>query len=305
MGHGHDHGMTAGGRHRGRLLAVLLITGSVVAIQLVGALLSGSLALLADTGHMLTDVVGVAMALVATTVAQRPPTPRRTFGWQRVEVLAAAANALLLLGVAGYVLVEAVSRFRAPTPVDAPVMVVTATLGLAANAGSLALLARGQRESLNVRGAYLEVLGDLLGSVAVVAAGLVVWLTGFSRADAIASLLIAAFIVPRALALLRKTLHVLLQGAPEDVDLAEVRAHILAVPGVVDVHDLHAWTVTSGAPVLSAHVVIDSAVRDESGCGFGLLDRLCRCLAEDFDVAHSTFQLEPVAHRGHEEAVHD
>jgi cobalt-zinc-cadmium efflux system protein len=236
-------------------------------------------------------------------MAGRAPTVHRTFGWQRAEVLAAAVNAVLLLGLSVAILVEAVRRLTDPPPIEPGTVLVVGALGLVANAVGLALLAGGQSESLNVRGAFLEVLGDTFGSLAVLVAAAVVALTGQERADPIASLLIAALIVPRAVTLLRDTGEVLLEGTPRGVDLAEVRRHMLAQPGVVDVHDLHAWTITSGVPVLSAHVTVDGSVLNAT-CEGGVLDRLHNCLRKDFDVEHSTFQLEPAGHRDHEGADH-
>lgn len=307
MGSGHAHGGTGGtatGRHRRRLVAVLVLTLVVALVQVVGGLLSGSLALLADAGHMLTDASGVAVALLAASLAARPPTSARTYGLQRAEVLAALANALLLAGIAVWVLVEAVGRWGDPPDVTTGVMLVTALVGLAANAVSLALLHRGQRESLNVRGAYLEVLGDLLGSVAVVVAAVVIVLTGWDRADVVASAAIGLLILPRAWLLLREVLDVLLEATPRHIDLADVREHVRGVPGVVDVHDLHAWTITSGAAALSAHVVVDEdcIARGRSG---EVLDALSACLGEHFALGHCTFQLEPVGHREHEPHGHD
>jgi cobalt-zinc-cadmium efflux system protein len=303
--HGHSHGHhTATGRYRRRLFAVLAITLTVMVVQVAGGLASGSLALLADAGHMLTDAAGVGLALLAASFAARPATLERTFGYQRAEILAAVANALLLFAVAAYVLVEAVRRLTAPPEVDSGLMLAVALVGLAANAVSLLLLHRGQSESLNVRGAYLEVLGDLLGSVAVIVAALVIQFTGFTRADAIASALIGLMILPRTWALLRDAVDVLLEATPKGVDLAHVRDHINGIPGVVDVHDLHAWTITSGVPVLSAHVVVDDAVLAEGCDGRAVLDRLGECLGAHFDVEHCTFQLETVAHRDHEAAHH-
>jgi cobalt-zinc-cadmium efflux system protein len=294
---------TVASRHRGRLVAVLAITLTVLVVEVVGALASGSLALLADAGHLGTDAAGVGVALLAVHVANRAPTARRTFGWQRAEVLAAAANALLLLAVAAAVTVEAVRRLAHPPEVTPAPVLIVGTLGLVANVASVLLLAGGRRESVTVRGAFLEVLGDALGSAAVLVAAGVVWATGETRADPVASLLIAALIVPRALGLLREAGDVLLEATPRAVDLAEVRRHMLSQPGVVDVHDLHAWTITSGMPVLSAHVTVaESALGD--ACGGGVLDRLQACLRHDFDVEHSTFQLEPAGHRGHEAADH-
>ena len=295
--------MTAAAAYRGRLVAVLGITGAVLVIEAVVGLLAGSLALLADAGHMATDALGLGLALLAVRMAGRTPTVQRTFGWQRAEVLAAGGNAVLLLGVAAAVVVEALRRLADPPPIDTTAVLFAASLGLVANMTSLGLLARGRRESLNIRGAFLEVLGDALGSVAVLVAAAVIAITGDLRADPIASLGIAALIVPRAVRLLRDAAEVLLEGTPRGVDLVEVRRHMLAQPGVVDVHDLHAWTITSGVPVLSAHVTVEDEVLGD-GCGGSMLDRLHHCLREDFDVEHSTFQLEPAGHRDHEGADH-
>ncbi|MGH8828245.1 MAG: cation diffusion facilitator family transporter [Jiangellaceae bacterium] len=304
MGHGHGPPTTATGAHRRPLAIALSLALGVFVLQVVGAWITGSLALLADAGHVLTDAGGVALALVAASLAQRPATDRRTFGWQRLEILAAAFNALLLIGVAGFVLVEGVRRLGDPPDVESGPMLVIATVGLVANAAALAVLHRGQRESLNVRGAYLEVLADLLGSVAVVVAAVVILTTGWAAADPVASIVIGLFILPRTWFLLREALDVLLEATPRGVDLAEVRRHMTSVPGVLDVHDLHAWTITSGNPVLSAHVVVDD---DVIACGNGgaVLDRLGDCLAGHFDVEHSTFQLEPAGHRAHEGVTHD
>jgi cation diffusion facilitator family transporter len=231
---------TAGGAFRRQLLLALCIALTVLVVELVGAWVSGSLALLADAGHVLADAGGVALALVATTLAQRPPSARRTFGWQRLEILAAAINAVLLLGVAGFVLVEGVRRLGDPPDIEPVPMLAVAVVGLVGNGVAMALLHRGQRESMNVRGAYLEVLADLLGSAAVVVAAAVVLATGWYGADPVASILIGLFILPRTWILLREALEVLLEATPRGVDLAEVRRHMIDVDGVLDVHDLHA-----------------------------------------------------------------
>jgi cation diffusion facilitator family transporter len=305
MGHGHTHApATASAGQRRRLAVVLSLTLAVLVVEAVGAVLTGSLALLADAGHMATDAAGIALALSAVTLAQRPAAGRRTFGWQRLEILAAVANGLLLLGVAGYVLVHAVRRIGHPPDVHAGPMLLIAGIGLAVNLVALAVLYRGRTASLNVRGAYLEVLADALGSVAVIAAALVIAATGWTPADTVASLLIGCLVLPRAWHLLRDALDVLLEAAPRGVELDQVRSHILGVDGVLGVHDLHAWTITSGLPVLSAHVVItDEAL--EAGHGGRVLDSLCVCLGEHFDVEHCTFQLEAETHAGHESPVHD
>lgn len=301
MSHHHDHG-TSGQRHRGRLVAALTITVAVLVVELIGGVVTGSLALLSDAGHMLTDAAALAIALTATWLAGRPADHRWTFGWQRAEVLAALVNGVLLAVVAVLVLVEGVQRWQQPPEVTAPLMLAIGAVGLAANVAALLLLRGGQRESLNVRGAYLEVLGDLIGSVTVIAAAVVIVLTGWQRADAVASIAIAVLILPRAIALLRSVAKVLLEGTPEDLELADVRTHLENVDGVVAVHDLHAWTITSGVPVLTAHVVVDDRVlTPQQFCR--ALDEMQACLRGHFDVAHSTFQLEPSSHDDHDEVA--
>lgn len=302
VGAGHGHGHVASS-YRGRLATVLAVTLLVAAVQLVGGLASGSLALLADAGHLLTDGVGISAALGAGWLAARPATDARTYGLQRAEILAALGNALLLGGLGVWVLLSALGRWSDPPDVATGAMLVLAVVGIGANAGCLLLLREGQSRSLSLRGAYLEVLGDLLGSLAVLVAAAVIATTGYLRADVLASGAIGVLMVPRAWRLLREVLDVLLEATPRGVDLEQVRAHVREVPGVVDVHDLHAWTITSGVPVLSAHVVVDDACI-ASGRSGEVLDRLGDCLSGHFDVAHCTFQLEPVGHRAHEAAHH-
>ncbi|RYP85331.1 cation transporter [Nocardioides guangzhouensis] len=301
MGHGHGHGHAAGrAADRSRLRLVLLVTVSVLVVELIGAWVAGSLALLADAGHMATDAAAVVLALGASYVAGMTPGPRSTFGYHRAEILAALVNALVLLGVCGYLAFAGIERLREPQPVDAPAMIGFATIGLLANAVSLAILSRSDTDSLNQRGASMEVFADLLGSLLAVTAGVVIWLTGFDRADPIASLVIAVLILPRSVMLAKDAVVVLLEIAPAGLDLDDVRAHLLAMPGVVDVHDLHAWTITSGLPSLSAHVTVTDEALEADGVG-GVLDRLVACTAEHFGVQHATFQVEPETHREHED----
>lgn len=287
--HGHHHSAAAADRRS--LVIVLAIGLGVLAIEVVGGIAANSLALLADAGHVLTDVVGIALALGAIWVAGRPATDARTFGWYRAEILAAALNAVLLFGVAAYVLWEAWQRWNEPPEVGSELMLAVALIGGAANLAALLVLRGPQARSLNMRGAYLEVFGDLLGSLAVVVAAVVIALTGFTRADAIASAAIGVMILPRTWSLLRDATDVLLEATPKGVDLEEVRQHILEAPGVQAVHDLHAWTITSGMNVVSAHVVMGP-----DGDPGALLDHLGDCLSEDFDIDHSTFQLETPDH---------
>jgi cobalt-zinc-cadmium efflux system protein len=308
MGAGHDHGHTHGGppppgtataAYKGRLRIALSITLSVMVVEILGGLVADSLALIADAAHMATDAVGLGMALLAIRFAARPPDENRTFGYARAEILAALANCLLLLGVGGYLLYEAIGRFIVAPDTRGGPAIVFALIGMAANAVSLSLLMRGQKESLNVRGAYLEVLADTVGSLLVLISAVVILTTGWETADPIAGLLIGIMIVPRTVKLLRETLNVLLESAPKGVDMSQVRAHLLSLPGVADVHDLHAWTITSGMPVLSAHVVVNQDVLDAVGHE-KILHDLQGCLGHHFDVEHCTFQLEPRGHAEHE-----
>lgn len=294
----HDHG-SAAGQQRGPLVAVLLITVTFFIVEVIGGLLSNSLALLADAGHMLTDIIGVGLSLVALTIAKRPAKARWTFGYYRFEILAAVINCMLLLGVAVFILIEAYRRLTEPPEVSTGLMVVVGIAGLVANSICLYILRRGQKVSLNVRGAYLEVLGDFLGSIAVVIGALIIATTGFERADPIISVIIALLIVPRTWSLLRDATNVLLETTPKGLDLDQLRQHMMETPGVIDVHDLHAWTITSGMPVLSAHVVIEPNA--EHGV---VLDRLGECIDGHFDIEHSTFQLEPSGHQDHEKHLH-
>lgn len=265
-------------------------------------MITGSLALLADAGHMFTDVAGLGLAVLAVTFAAKSPTAHRTYDYYRLEILAAVVNGMLLVAIAAWILYEAWQRFAHPGEVEGGLMLAFAAVGLVANLTSMLLLRRGARASLNVKGAYLEVLGDLLGSVAVIAAAAVIAVTGWLAADPLASVLVALMILPRTWALLREAVDVLLEATPRGIDVDEVRRHILGTPGVVDAHDLHVWTITSGMPVLSVHVVVDDTAL---ACGDGrILDRLGQCLGEHFDVGHCIFQLEPVGHAGHEPAAH-
>ncbi len=285
--------------HRRRLTIVFALTAATFAVELVGGIVANSLALLADAGHLFSDVVGIGLALGAIWIGGRPASAGRTFGYLRVEILAALVNAVLLLGVAVFVVVEAVRRLTTEPDIASGPMLVVALGGLAVNALSLWLLRDAQRASLNMRGAYLEVLGDLAGSGAVVIAAIVIAVTGWRPADALASAAIAVFILPRAWTLAHDALDILLEATPKGVDLDRVRDHILDATGVEDVHDLHAWTITSGMPVVSAHVVLTPDADPPA-----VLDELCRCLSGDFDIEHSTFQLETADRRRLEDATH-
>lgn len=300
----HDHA-PAGGVRTGssrRLLAIsLAITTTVMLVQVVGAILSGSLALLADAAHMFADAAAIVIALIASLVAARPADDRRTFGYRRAEVFGALLNGVILIGLSAWIAAEAIGRLfeDAEPEIAGGLMLLVAIVGLIANAVALWMLSAAQRTSINVRGAYLEVLGDLLGSAAVIVAAIVILTTGWAQADAVASLAIAAMIIPRAIGLLREVLSVLSEAVPEGVHVETIREHLLGAAGVADVHDIHVWQLTRGAPVFTAHVVVDAEVFAADRAG-EMLQHLQGCLADHFDVEHSTFQLEPAGHVEHE-----
>jgi cation diffusion facilitator family transporter len=287
-----------------RLRAVLGLLLAVLIAELVGGLVAGSIALLADAGHLLSDAAGVALALVAASFAARPATSGRTFGLQRAEILAAVVNGVLLLTVGLSVLGLSVWRFVEPQHSDAGLMAVLGTVALVANGSALALLQKGSKHSLNVRGAHLEVLSDALGALGVLVAAAAIALTDTRYADPVASLVVGLLIVPRTIRLLREAVDVLMEATPRGMDLDEVRRHLLEVEGVVSCHDLHAWTITSGAPVLSANVVLTDQVWD-AGEAPKALDRLTECVTDHFGLGHVTIQLERVAHASHEAALHE
>lgn len=282
-----------------RLSIVLSLTGSTLIVEIVAGIASGSLALLADAGHMFADVGAIALSLTAMQLAARPATDTRTFGLYRLEILAALLNAVLLTGTAGLVIFEAVRRFGSPPDVSGRLMLGAAVAGLVVNAVSLRLLHDAQHHNLNVRSAYLEVLGDLLGSLAVVVAAIFIAAGGSRRADIIASIAVGLMILPRTWHLLKETVGILLEASPKGLDTKEVRRHILEADGVADVHDLHAWTITSGLPVVSAHVVLKPGADAAA-----VLESLSACLADDFDIDHSTFQLETFDRRRFEQSGH-
>ncbi len=300
--HEHDPPTTLQGDRR-RLALVLATTSVVLIVEVVGAIVSGSLALLADAGHMLTDVAGLTLALWAAALGRRPATDARTWGFRRAEVLAAAAQAAVLLAVGGFVLVEAVRRLVTPPDVAATSMGLFAGVGLVGSVLGVAALAKSRHANLNMRAAFLEVVGDALGSAAVIVAALVIGATGWLRADAVASLCIGALIIPRTVRLLRDSVNVLLESTPSGMALGDVRAHLLRVPHVSEVHDLHASQVATGLPVLSVHAVVDDECFHD-GHLMWMLDELQECLSGHFDVQHSTIQFEAASHFAHEQAAH-
>lgn len=308
MGAGHNHSPAAesgqSGDHRIKLWIAFGVTASIVVVQLVGTIITGSLALLADTVHAITDASGLLVALIAATLMLRPPTPKRTWGFRRIEVIAALGQATVLLVVGVYAAIEGVRRLVQPPDVPPFELLLFGVLGLTANIIALTVLASSRGANFNMRAAFLEVLNDALGSLGVIAAAVVIATTGFQQADAIASLLIVALIVPRAYILMRETLSVLMEFTPKGLDLEEVRRHILELEHVIDVHDLHASTVATGLPVLTAHIVVhDECFAD--GHAARQLQEVQRCVSEHFDVAvhHSTFQIETAAVAAQEPAV--
>lgn len=300
MDHGHGHGHGGAEADRRRLTIALLVTLATAVLGAVGALLTGSLALLADLGHLLTDAGALAAAVLATVLATRPSTMRRTYGLGRAEVLVAGVNALALVAVVVWVAIEGVARLVAPVTIPGLPLLVIGALGLVGNVVSLVVLSGGDRRNMNMRGAMLHVLGDALGSVGVLAAAVVLLTTGWPYADTVASLLIVALILPRAVSLLREVVHVLLEGAPRDVDPAAVRAALLELPDVDEVHDLHVWVINDRTPAMSAHLVVHE--ESEMHCGdASVLDRAGGLLRERFGLAHTTLQVEHGAHVAHED----
>ncbi|MBX3098479.1 MAG: cation transporter [Salinibacterium sp.] len=300
----HDHDRTDSGHTR--LAIALGITATVLVAEVIGAIITGSLALLVDAAHMLTDAGGLAIALLAATLMNRPANSKRTWGLARAEVLGATAQAAILLAVGIFVLVEAVQRLFQPPEIAGDQLVVFGIIGLLGNVAAIAVLASSRGKNLNLRAAFLEVLGDALGSIAVIAAAVVIAFTGFQLADAIAAILIGAFIIPRAVLLLRDTTAVLLESTPKGLNLDSVRDHLLGLEHVQSVHDLHVSQIATGMPVLTAHVVVDDSCFYD-GHNAHMLDDLQHCVAEHFavQIEHSTFQLEPAGHGAHEHPTHD
>ena len=297
----HEGGVQGGGSaHRRQLLTTLALTGSVFVAEVVGALVTRSLALLVDAGHMMTDMAVLIASTVTAVLMDRRPTNRRTWGWSRLEVITAAGGALVLLAVGIYAIVEAVLRLWSPGRDQVHqqgLLLFFGLLGLAANVGSILVLASGHKDNLNMRAAFLEVVNDALGSVAVLVSAVVMMITGWAGFDAVAGALIALLMIPRAIKLLASSVSVLLEETPADLDMAKVRKHLEGVPGVLEVHDLHANSVSTGLPQLTAHVVVrqgTTAVESER-----ILTSMQRCLRDHFPVSveHTTFQIEPQGHR--------
>jgi len=303
MAHDHDHGQASGSSRR--LAVAFAVSCVILAAEVLGAILTGSLALVVDAGHLLTDVGGLGMALFAARLMTRPATNRRTWGFARAEVLAATAQAAVLLAVGLFVLVEGIQRLITPPTLQTGSLLIFGIIGLVGNAVAILVLAGGRDANLNLRAAFLEVVNDALGSLGVIVAAIVIRTTAWEGADAVAAILIGILILPRAYRLLRRTVDVLLESVPAGLDLDEVRTHLLGVEHVRQVHDLHVSEIATGLPVLTAHVTVDAqCFRD--GHTPKILDQLQECVAEHFAVSveHSTFQLEPAVHRRHENIPH-
>ncbi len=298
----HAHGVSSDADRR-YLWTALLLLGAFMVGEVVVAFASKSLVLLSDAGHMLSDVGAIGAALWAMRLAARPAAGVWTFGWKRAEIVSAALNGITLLVVSGVVAFEAVRRLVDPPETEGGPVLVVALVGVAVNLVAAWVLARANRSSLNVEGAFKHLLTDLYGFIGTAIAGLVIIVTGFTRADPIASLVVVALMVHAAWGLLRDSGRILLEVAPESTDLDDIRSHLLREPHVHDIHDLHVWTVTSALPALSAHIVVDDSCFTD-GHAPQLLDELQACLVGHFDVEHSTFQLEPAGHAGHEQGAH-
>ena len=298
--HNHNHAgaaLRAGARHVRPLVISFALVVAFMVVQVVTALITGSLALLSDAGHMATDALGIGMALAAIQAASNARVhPQRTFGLYRLEILAAFVNALLLFGVAGYVLYEAISRLGDDRSVAATPVLVVGIIGLVVNVIAFLLLRAGSKESLNMQGAYLEVVSDMLGSIGVIVAAIVWGITGWSWVDPVIGAAIGLFILPRAWKLGRQALRVLVQAAPDRLDVSALQQELAAIAGVVDVHDLHVWTLTSDMEVATAHLMVAAGTDHHA-----VLDQARAVLADRHGITHATLQVEPDDHRGCDE----
>lgn len=289
---------SSAGKHRNRLIIVMAVTSTYLVVEVVAGVLTRSLALIADAGHMLTDVFGLGLALFAIWFGARPATPQRTYGYYRAEILAATVNALILFGISGYILFEAWKRFQAPPEVESGPMMIVATIGLGINIFGAFLLFKASGESLNMRGAFFEVVSDMLGSIGVILAGAIIYFTGWQYADPLISVAIGLFILPRTWNLLREAVGVLLEGTPSEINLASVEQMLLTMPKVEKVHDLHVWSLTSGMNALSVHVTVGGGHDAD-----GLLEQINTALREQFKIDHSTIQIETVDRQQQEAAI--
>ena len=295
MGHGHAHQVSAAGKNKKPLMIVFGLTLIYLVVEVVGGFWTGSLALLADAGHMLTDVAGVGLALLAIWFAEKPASPERTYGYYRVEILAALTNAVVLIFISLYILYEAYERFKNPPEVQSVGMLLVASIGLVINVAGVFILRSGSKESLNMKGAYFEVLSDMLTSIGVIIAGIIMLTTGWYYADPLISAGIGLFILPRTWALLKDAVGVLLEGTPSDVNMTALREKLEALEGVAEVHDLHVWSLTSGVNALSAHAVLAEGAEHDD-----VLARVHECCTKEFKIEHVTAQTEREAFACHE-----
>jgi cobalt-zinc-cadmium efflux system protein len=302
-GHGHDHGPITRQMDARALIITLILLSSFMVVEVVVAFTAHSVALLSDAGHMVADVGAIAGSFVAMRLASRPETGSHTYGMMRAEILAAAGNGITLVVVAALISFEAIERLIHPINVQGTALITVAAIGVVVNVLSAYTMSKANRASLNIKSAYTHILTDLWGFLGTVVAGIIIVTTGFHRADPIASLVVVALMLRGAVQLLRPATRILLEAAPDDIDLDEVRRHLLELPEVESVHDLHAWTLTSSLPILTAHIVVtdDCISSGESG---RVLDHLQGCLAGHFDVVHSTLQFELAGHLGHESGAH-
>ena len=282
--------LSAGARHRRAMTTTFGLTFTYFIVEVIGGILTNSLALLADAAHMLTDVFGLGLALFAIWISQRPANAEKTYGYYRVEILAALANAVVLFFISFYILYEAYRRFQEPPEVNSLPMLAVAAVGLVVNLVGIYNLRSGSKESLNVQGAFLEVVSDMLGSIGVIVAGLIMYFTGWYYADPIFSVLIGLFILPRTWGLMKQAVNVLLESTPAHINLKAVEEAMLSVPNVAAVHDLHVWTITSGMDALSAHIVLTEGKSLEEGPK--ILDAVNAQLKEKFGIAHTTIQID-------------
>lgn len=295
MGHGHTHEISAAGKNKKPLAIVFCLTFFYLIVEVIGGFWTGSLALLADAGHMLTDVAGVGLALLAIWFAEKPASPERTYGYYRVEILAALTNAVVLIFISLYILYEAYERFRNPPEVQSAGMLAVATVGLVINIVGVFILRSGSKESLNMKGAYFEVLSDMLTSIGVIIAGVIMLTTGWYYADPLISAGIGLFILPRTWSLLKDAVAVLLEGTPSDVNIASVREKLSKIEGVAEIHDLHVWSLTSGVNALSVHAVLAEGAEHDD-----VLKRVHDSCTGEFKIAHVTAQTERADFACHE-----
>lgn len=295
MGHGHTHEVSAAGRNKRPLMIVFCLTFLYLIVEVIGGIWTGSLALLADAGHMLTDVAGVGLALLAIWFAERPASPERTYGYYRVEILAALTNAVVLIFISLYILYEAYERFRNPPEVQSAGMLAVASVGLVINILGVMILRSGSKESLNMKGAYFEVLSDMLTSIGVIIAGVIMLTTGWYYADPLISAGIGLFILPRTWSLLKDAVGVLLEGTPSDVNIASLRESLSSIEGVAEVHDLHVWSLTSGVNALSVHTVLTEGAEHDD-----VLARVHEKCTKEFKIGHVTAQTERAEFSCHE-----